>query len=71
MKKRDTRVLRILSRTEPSIAQAFARDALDIANALPDTIVDVPIERGVKNGLILPIREGVFKLVGSRGLERE
>ena len=70
MRKRDTSALGIVFRKELETGQVLAEDALNIANSLPDTTVDVPIERGVKEGLIVPVREGVFKLVG-RGIERE
>jgi hypothetical protein len=45
-----------------------------MANELPDTIIAVPIEKGVRDGFLVPVRKGVFKLVGAagkRGLERE
>ncbi len=55
---------------DPITDQGYAREALEMANELPDTIVEVPIERGIRKGLIVPVREGVFKLVGRKGLER-
>lgn len=56
---------------DPIADQKYAREALEMANALPDTTTEGAFSRGVREGFIIRVDKNTYKLVGGRGLERE